>query len=305
MLPNLLVIGAAKAGTTSLWAYLDAHPDVFMAPDKELHFFDLDSNWSRGVDWYAGHFDGSDGYAIVGEATPAYARYPHRPNAAERAAAVVPDARLIYLVRDPVERARSHVVHEMRHGRERLDLAAALSANPMYLDTSRYAMQLRQWLAHYRREAVLVVESERLRSDPETTLRSIYRFLCVEELVLPDTIVVNESAQALRSSPRSQRLRTRSGVRTLAAVTPRTLRAGLKDRIRKREHARALGAAISPELRAQLLEQLRPDIEALAALLPPTFTGWGLLGEQRTATTGAFVSGGAVRGSSLSSEEAS
>src|SRR4051812_23135116 len=104
LLPNLLVIGAAKAGTTSLWHYLDAHPSVFMAPAKELHFFDLDENWNRGIPWYAEHFAGSESSPVVGEATPGYTRYPHRPHAAARAAATVPDARLIYLVRDPIER---------------------------------------------------------------------------------------------------------------------------------------------------------------------------------------------------------
>src|SRR3954465_8128427 len=119
MLPNLLVIGATKAGTTTLWHYLDVHPEIFMAPDKELHFFDLDENWAKGVDWYAERFAGAQGQAVIGEATPGYTRYPHRPEAAKRAFATVPDAKRFYRAPAPIERIRSHYVQEVGQGRER------------------------------------------------------------------------------------------------------------------------------------------------------------------------------------------
>lgn len=292
MLPNLLVIGAAKAGTTSLWQYLDEHPEIFMAPDKELHFFDLDDNWARGLEWYAERFAGSDGHHVIGEATPGYTRFPHRPYAASRAAAVVPDAKLIYLVRDPIERARSHVVHEMRHGREHRDFAEAVLANPLYVDASRYALQIEQWLKHYPRESLLVVQSEDLRDDQAGTLAAIYSFLAVDPTFQPGPVTLNESARALRSSPTAQRLRQKAGIGRVAGLMPRAVRVGMKERLRQREHAQALNTQITPELRDQLVERLQPDVEELAAYLPSGFSGWGLLPKAVRTVERPDVSGG-------------
>lgn len=291
MLPNLLVIGAAKAGTTSFWDYLNQHPQIFMSPGKELHFFDLDSNWVRGVDWYAAQFVGGEGYPVVGEATPGYTRFPHRPEAALRAVKLVPNAKLIYLVRDPIERTRSHVVHEMRHGREHRDLAQAIEANSLYVDASRYAMQAQKWLEHYPRESLLLVQTERLHEDFEATMREVYEFLGVDPQFAPQANVLNESAQALRSSPLSQQLRLTSGVRRLVELTPAPVRTKVKDRIRRLEHARALRAQITPELRLRLAEELRPDVEELAKLMTGGFNGWGLLSGIPKPRAGADVSG--------------
>jgi hypothetical protein len=278
MLPNLLVIGATKAGTTSLWHYLNTHPEIFMSPGKELHFFDHDECWSLGPAWYAEQFAGAEGHPVVGEATPGYTRFPHRAYSAERAAATVPDARLIYLVREPIERMRSHYRHELRHGREQRDFAEAVLANPLYLEASRYALQLGRWAAHYPRESFLVVESDRMRNDQAPTLELIYRFVDVDPTVRLAPVALNESARALRSSPRSQRLNKRRSVRCLVGVTPARVRRTVKARIRAREHAQALAASVTPELRSRLEEELRPDVAELASSwMPADFTGWGLL----------------------------
>jgi hypothetical protein len=292
VLPNLLIIGAAKAGTTSLWHYLDGHPEIFMAPDKELHFFDLDDNWARGVEWYAERFAGADGQPVVGEATPGYTRFPHRPYAASRAASVVPNAKLIYIVRDPIDRARSHVVHEIRHGREHQDFDQAVLANPLYVDASRYALQIKQWLEHYPRESLLIVESARMRDTQAETLAQIYAFLGVDPMFQPAPIALNESARALQSSPTSRRLRQKAGLRSVVGLMPRALRAGVKERIRQREHAQALDTQISPELRAELAARLRPDVEELVSYMPAGFTGWGLSPDPVGTVRRPEVSGG-------------
>ena len=102
MLPNLIVIGAPKGGTTSLHHYLGAHPDVFMSRRKELGLFDRE-DWRDRVEWYERQFpDRPRGYA--GESSPAYSMHPTVAGVPERIHELLPDARLIYLVRDPVER---------------------------------------------------------------------------------------------------------------------------------------------------------------------------------------------------------
>ena len=102
MRPNLIIIGAAKAGTTSLHYYLGLHPEISMSQRKELRFFSHEKYWSRGIEWYESHFSGIA--KIYGETSPSYAMYPRYPDPPERMHALVPHAKLIYVVSDPIER---------------------------------------------------------------------------------------------------------------------------------------------------------------------------------------------------------
>ena len=111
VLPNFVVIGAMRSGSTSLYKYLQAHPDVYM-PRKEIHFFDR--KWDRGLSWYLTRFEGHSGQTAVGEATPTYLA---EPEALDRMASTIPDARLLAVLRDPVDRAYSH--YWMEHARAR------------------------------------------------------------------------------------------------------------------------------------------------------------------------------------------
>ena len=166
-----------KAGTSSLHYYVDAHPDIAMTRAKELNFFSLDRIWAKGTHWYGKQFDPRS--RVRGESSPSYSKYPHVPSVPERMATIVPDAKLIYLVRDPIDRAVSHYVHVSESGRDDRTLNEALSQlerNP-YLDCSSYAMQLDRYLGHFPRSRILVVQSEALRTRREETLRSIFRFL--------------------------------------------------------------------------------------------------------------------------------
>ena len=155
MLPTFLIIGAAKAGTTSLHHYLQLHPDICMSNVKELNFFIEEVCWHKGVDWYASRFDGSP---VRGEGSPSYANFPVYDGVPQRAASVVPDAKLIYCVRDPVDRVVSHFrMERARAGDASLslpDVALRHPRNP-YIRQSKYWLQLSQWLDFYPAERVL------------------------------------------------------------------------------------------------------------------------------------------------------
>ena len=97
MLPTVIVIGAAKCGTTSVHEYLDDHPEVAMSAEKELNFFVEEKNWPRGIAWYESQFDPDA--PVRGESSPTYTAYPEYHGVPERIRSVVPDAKLIYLVR--------------------------------------------------------------------------------------------------------------------------------------------------------------------------------------------------------------
>jgi hypothetical protein len=203
--PSFLIIGAQRAGTTSLYSYLTAHPQIAPAARKEVHFFDV--HYPKGEQWYWEQFPTCDGGGfgpqITGEASPYYLFHPL---AAERAAALLPDARLIVLLRNPIDRALSHHQHETRRGMETLSFADALSAEesrlrgeaerirrePGYRSTAHqwhsyrsrgcYRDQLEQWLRFFKREQMLVLISEEFYADPARSLRQVTDFLVLPPL---------------------------------------------------------------------------------------------------------------------------
>lgn len=199
VLPNFLVIGAMKGGTTSLFQYLAGHPQVHPPFRKEIKFFDL--HYGQGLDWYRAHFPLKTKMtkgAITGEATPYYIFHPL---AAGRIAKDLPGAKLIAILRNPVDRAYSHYNHMVRVGRENLSFEEALdkederlfdeeqkiAADPAYSTfkhlhysykaRGRYAEQIAKWLELFPREQVLFLSSEELYSKPFSAYGKALEFL--------------------------------------------------------------------------------------------------------------------------------
>ena len=194
--PDFLVIGAQKAGTTALYAYLRWHPGITGPSWKEVSFFDR--HWWRGEAWYRGQFPLRSRGKLVGEASPSYLFHPLAP---ERARVMVPDAKLVALLREPVARAYSQYQHEVSLGREPLSFEDAIAAEEgrtageverlvadpkafsrawwdhTYVARGRYAEQLERWLAVFPREQLLVVRTEDLGERPAETYASILSFL--------------------------------------------------------------------------------------------------------------------------------
>jgi Sulfotransferase domain len=213
-LPDFLVIGAQKAGTTALYAYLRWHPAITGPSWKEVSFFDR--HYARGEAWYRGNFPArprqwvagkrSGARPRVGEASPSYLFHPLAP---ERVAGLLPDVRLIALLRDPVDRALSHYHHEVALGREPLTFEDALDRederlagevdrmkrepsyfseawwNYTYLARGRYAEQLERWLTVLPRDRLLVVFAEELLADPAAEYKRVLDFLGVPRHELP------------------------------------------------------------------------------------------------------------------------
>ena len=197
-LPDFLIIGAQKAGTTALYAYLRRHPAITGPSWKEVSYFDR--HYGRGAAWYRGNFPNRVRARgkLVGEASPSYIFHPLGP---ERVKALVPEARLVALVRNPVERALSHYHHEVALGREPLSFEDALdaeeerlrgeeerlAADPSYFSRAwwshayksrgRYAEQLERWLAVFPREQLLILPSADLGGEPERTHTQVLDFL--------------------------------------------------------------------------------------------------------------------------------
>lgn len=196
-LPNLIVIGAMKAGTTALHQYLGRHPDIQMSDPKELCFFYNDEpttavpkgdhelpalhgsagNLHRGISWYTRHFDPHA--RARGESSPGYTS-PSFPEVASRMASVIPNASLVFLVRDPVSRAVSQYRHHVRDGTEQRSLIEALSdPTSHYVLRSKYAARLSPFLRHFTHDQIVIAEQEDLAGDPITVLSELLFFVGV------------------------------------------------------------------------------------------------------------------------------
>ncbi|HET7207519.1 MAG TPA: sulfotransferase domain-containing protein [Terriglobales bacterium] len=205
-LPDFLIVGAQKAGTTSLADYLTAHPDVIPPKWKEVHFFDLD--YHRGLEWYRSHFPVygrprlksflRHHRLMTGDATPYYIFHPLVP---ERAFQALPHAKIIVMLRDPVDRAYSHYNHEVRHGHEFLSFEKATEAEESrlkgvaerfsadrfytsfehqhfsYVSRGIYQAQIERWLHFYPAEQLLVISSEEFFRNPAEQYKRVLKFL--------------------------------------------------------------------------------------------------------------------------------
>lgn len=257
-LPDFLLIGAKRGGSTSLWRYLAEHPGILpMFPRAEkikgLYFFD--ENYERGTRWYRSHFatratrrraERRLGHRVVtGEATPYYLYHPLAPT---RAHALVPDALVVAVLRDPVDRAYSHYKERTKNGTEPLSFPDAIAAEPdrlageevrivaepgyvsfahrhqSYVEQSRYAPMLERWFAAFGRDRVLVLASEEMYADPQPTVDAV-----TDRLGLPRHVLRDPRQHNARREPE-----------------------------------------VDPALRAQLTERLAPDVAAVEALLGRT-----------------------------------
>lgn len=278
MLPNLLVIGAAKCGTTSLHEYLNAHPEISMTREKELHFFVDGKNWNRGRAWYESHFDSSA--PVRGESSPSYSAFPLYRGVPERVAGLIPEAKLIYLVRDPVERVVSHYTHRTVNWPEMGTLEEALADPDLragLVTPSRYWLQLEQYLELFPAEQILVVDSDELRASRLDALARIFAFLGVDPSfrspaferthnVGTGRVRLNRAGEAVVRS--LERVLGPTRLQALRGVAPGAL---------KRPFRREVEPALLPQgIRAELEQELRDDAARLRAHTGLAFASWSI-----------------------------
>ena len=177
--PNFIILGAMKCGTTSLHDYLDYHPEISMSRPKELNFFVEHQRWEQGTAWYKRNF--TEPGKVMGESSPNYTRHPLFPGVPERMHAVMPDAKLIYCVRNPIQRIVSHYIHDYSIGEQNRPFAeAVLDEENAYLWISRYYYQLEQYLEYYPASQIKIVVLEEMKAKPQETLREVFEFLGVD-----------------------------------------------------------------------------------------------------------------------------
>jgi hypothetical protein len=263
-----------RSGTTALARLLGAHPEIFMAPQKEVHFFD--GKFEKGLDYYHRQFSGARDERVSGEATPTYM---YDAAAVSRMAATVPHARLIAILRNPVDRAYSHYWHNRALGKEKLPFPDAVAAEPdrlrcadrfgrmaySYVDRGHYAEQLKRVCEHYPRESLLVLLFDDLRDSPVETYRSLFRFLGVNEKFTPP----NVGERINRYVTFRSHLIRRAGRRTLPLPLQRQV---------ARLNARTVAdyEPMEASVRAHLLDRFAGANSELAKWLDRDLTAWSI-----------------------------
>lgn len=259
MLPTFLIIGAMKCGTSSLYNYLKKHPEVFMArargSTKTIHYFCERKNFHKGPDWYESLFevDSPEQYRAYGEASGSYAKYPGFRDVPEKIRALVPEIKLIYVVRDPVERLISHYSHRVLTGGTKASLADELKDfNVGIVNTSRYFMQIEQYLPYFSKQQFHIVCAEEMRDNRRETLQSIFRFISVDDSFYSrkyDRVHHDTETKA-----RKLKINPKENTPELPGVFVRE--------------------TLDPELRQKLMAFFRPDIEALEEFTGRSFSKW-------------------------------
>lgn len=289
--PNLFLVGAMKSGTTTLHELLAPHPQIVMSEPKEpCYFVDPEQlrthwpeMWRRGY-WkseadYLTLFPEREGALYYGESSTDYAKAPRLAGVPQRMAAFNPEARILFVMRDPVERTISHYWHMVELRGEKRTPLEAIRAEPHYTEVSHYAYQLRPFLALFGRERVHVLTFESLTANPAASLGAICRWLGVDE----------------RFEPR----RGHAANVTPATVHQKRVGSGLLDRFRHSALWNAVGSHVPPAIRrigvrmvekevapkqtdtGALREHLRalqrPQLAELSQLLGRDFPEWKTL----------------------------
>jgi len=288
MLPNLIIIGARKCGTTSLHHYLDQHPEIAMSRPKELNFFNS-VDWRSKLDWYRGKF--TQPAKVRGEGTPAYSAYPTN-GVVERMHELIPEAKLMYLVGDPVRRIEAQWVQWYAGEVDRCSTVRfpGLAARPLsellrdfrdpdnpYVAASRYGTQLERYLAFFDPEQVLVVDQDNLRKQRTRTLCEIFRFLEVDDGFQSEAFSseLNLHREKRRTGTRYARVR-QAALRVGLERFPSSVRAPIARPLRRAFSRPVPRPVVDEEIRPGLLAHLHDEVERLRELTGQQFPGWSV-----------------------------
>lgn len=264
--PDFLIIGAMKCATSSIHDQLARCNGISMSDPKEPNFFSDDENWAMGMSWYESLFASMPASDLKGESSTHYTKLPTYPKCARRIHEFLPDAKLIYVMRDPIERIVSQYIHEwsMRMIRDGCSIDDAIREYPILVDYSKYAMQLSPYIELFGLDAILPVFFERIKADLQSELERIASHIgYASEVVWHEDDAKNVSSQRQRRNPV---LNTILDVRLIQmarrTMLPESVRAKIRSKWTMKDRPE-----LSSESVAYLHEQLNPDLAKLGDLL--------------------------------------
>ena len=231
--PDFLIIGAMKCGTSTLHEQLALQDGLFLTTPKEPNFFSDDAIFAKGMGWYSSLFDAAEPGDLCGESSTHYTKLPTYPETVARMAAALDRPRLIYMIRNPLERAMSHYIHAWSEREVSEDVEEAFRTNQTFRAYGAYGMQIQPFVDWVGAENILLLSLEEMKSDPDGTLARAGQFIGantpmvwqhdlaqqnvsvarVRRLPFQSLLIDNPVARALRRTlvPKSVRTRIREG----------------------------------------------------------------------------------------------
>lgn len=265
-LPDFIILGAMKCGTSTMAAQLGAQPGLFMTDPKEPNFFSDDPVFARGMGWYQNLFADAAPDDLKGEASTHYTKLPTYPETLARMSQVLTAPRLVYMIRDPLARAVSHYIHEWTMGVITDPLDAALDSHPELISYGCYARQIAPYVDHYGAENILVLSLEDMDRAPQDSLQRVCDFIgyTAPPVWIEEKARTNASSERIRRLPLHGLLIDNVIAQTLRrALVPQALR----DRIRQsRQMTRR--PTLSPSNVARLQQVFAEDHAHLRRLFP-------------------------------------
>lgn len=249
--------------------WLSMHPQIVASRRKELNFF-IEPNYSqRGLDWYRQQFDGPPEALVAGESSVNYTKNHYYPGVPARMAAVVPDVKLIYILRDPIARIESGYVHNVAAGLERASFDDAMQhpADSSIVQTSRYWHQLKDFLEYFPAEQIRVMSYEKVGQDPGGSLSSVLEFLGLDSDFNHPSVGSRVHASSNKRRPHDWALR----IPPARADNNRVLR-----RIRRVRSTPIERPQWVPQTRRMVEDYLRPDVEAVREFSGLAFDEWSI-----------------------------
>ncbi len=299
ILPNFLIIGAAKAGTTALHNYLQQHPQIYLTPDKETNFFafegiDIDfqgigdealKKFSiTDLATYQKQFIAVTNESAIGEACPLYL---YHSESAKKIYHYIPNCRLIIILRNPIDRAYANYLHLIRDGREPLqDFNQALELEPQriannwewfwhYIQVGYYSRQIKRYYDLFKRQKIAIYLYEDLTASPINLLQDIFRFLEVDNNFIPDFSIRPNKSGIPKNKLLHQLLMKPNPIKSLfKPLFPASIR-------QKIQHRNLAKPQMSSETRQKLTQLFREDILACQDLIQRDLSSW--LGETKVA----------------------
>ena len=221
---DFIIIGAMKCGTTTLAEILSNHPDVCFCRKKEPHFFSKNANWQNCLEEYKNLYQPS-GQQICGEASTTYTFFP-KYNACPELYKFNPHLKLIYIMRNPVDRVVSQYLHCYSRGYTSLPLEEAILANPGYINLARYFIQIRPYLELFGKQQIMLLTLEEFLANKSKTLSKIANFLDIDQERFGDfeQVHANKSLGEAKPNMRVKKISKNSIVSTVNPYIPKPLR---------------------------------------------------------------------------------
>ena len=264
-LPSFIIIGAMKSATTTLQEQLVEQPGIFMCEPKEPNYFSDDDQYAKGMDWYEGLFANSPEKTLLGEASTHYTKLPTHPKSVERIKQVMPNVKLIYVMRHPIDRLISHYIHQWSMGIFHESIEETLMRHPELIAYSQYAFQLQPYFDAFGRDAVLPVFFDRLISEPQAELERVCKFIGYQGRVVWKEHLApsNISSQRIKQFPLYSII-IESALATWVRrnFLPQSLRNFVKSKLTMRNRPQ-----LSEERLSELEMTLNQDLEKLGSYL--------------------------------------